>query len=76
MAELTIWWVIRLLLIGILIGIVLTDVLFIQPILQDWRACIDGWEATYDVLQQCVATCNSTICESEPLADIGEVVQV
>jgi hypothetical protein len=77
MAELTIWWAIRLLLIGMLIGTVLMDVLFVQPIMQEWRQTIDNWDVTYDVLQQCIATCNFTVCGEVTVNDsLGEVVQI
>jgi len=75
MAELTIWWVIRLLVIGFAIGYLIADLFVIQPIFSGWDSCMQGWRDTLTSLNQCSSLCNLTV-QVVPENPLGEVVQV
>jgi hypothetical protein len=64
--------VLRLILIGVLIGFLIANYFFIQPILEGWEACTDGWEITLVSLRQCASVCNSSAV-IKPEQPFGEV---
>jgi hypothetical protein len=76
MAELTIWRVFQLILLGMVIGLLIADFLFEKPAFDGWKSCIDNWKVTVDALNQCAVTCNFSISGSDRPESFGEVLMI
>jgi hypothetical protein len=66
MPDLTVWWVLRLLVIGFALGFLFADYFLIQPIFDGWDSCMKGWGNLLDSLNQCSLICNSTVILDQP----------